>query len=85
MLLTKIINKNIKLSKSIESNPKITGIDYDSRKINKGMIFAAIRGRKNHGIDFCDNALKAGANSILCSKNDFKKVNKKTSKYFNHK
>ena len=46
LLLTKIINKDISLSKSIESNPKITGIDFDSRKIKKGMMFAAIKWRK---------------------------------------
>ena len=74
MLLTKIVSKNIKLSKSIENNPRITGIDYDSRKIKKGMMFAAISGDKLDGIDFCDNALKAGAKSILCSKKDLKKI-----------
>ncbi len=77
MLLTKIINRDISLSKIIENNPKITGIDFDSRKIKKGMMFAAINGKKNNGIDFCDNALKAGANSILCNKKDLKKVIKK--------
>ena len=77
MFLTKIINRDIRLSKRIENNPKITGIDLDSRKIKKGMMFAAISGEKSNGIDFCDNALKAGANSILCNKKDFKKVLKK--------
>ena len=77
MLLTKIINRDIRLSKRIENNPKITGIDLDSRKIKKGMMFAAISGEKSNGIDFCDKALKAGANSILCNKKDFKKVLKK--------
>jgi len=71
LLLTKIINRDIRLSKSIENNPKITGIDFDSRKIKKGMMFAAISGEKSNGIDFCDKALKAGANSILCNKKDF--------------
>ena len=77
LLLTKIINRDISLSKSIESNPKITGIDFDSRKIKKGMMFAAINGKTNNGIDFCDKALKAGANSILCNRKDLKKVFKK--------
>ena len=77
MLLTKIINRDISLSKIIENNPKITGIDFDSRKIKKGMMFAAINGKTNNGIDFCDKALKAGANSILCNRKDLKKVFKK--------
>ena len=41
------------------------------------MIFAAINGENNNGIDFCDKALKAGATSILCSKKDLKKIIKK--------
>ena len=78
MLLTKIINRDISLSKSIENNPKITGIDFDSRKIKKGMMFAAINGKKNNGIDFCDKALKAGAKiEFLCNRKDLKKVIKK--------
>ena len=72
LLLTNLINKDIRLSKSIEDNPIITGIDFDSRKIKKGMMFAAINGENNNGIDFCDKALKAGATTILCSKKDLK-------------
>ena len=77
LLLTNLINKDISLSKSIEDNPIITGIDFDSRKIKKGMMFAAINGENNNGIDFCDKALKAGATSILCSKKDLNKIIKK--------
>ena len=65
MLLTNLINRDISLYKSVEDNPIITGIDFDSRKIKKGMMFAAINGKNNNGIDFCDKALKAGATSIL--------------------
>ena len=72
-----MISKDIRLSKVIESNPKITGINHDSRKIKKGMMFAAIKGEKNNGIEFCDKALKAGAGSILCNKKDLKKIIKK--------
>ena len=72
LLLTKLINKDISLSKSIKDNTIITGLDFDSRKIKKGMMFAAINGENNNGIDFCDKALKAGATSILCSKKDLK-------------
>ena len=77
MFLTNLINKDIRLSKSIEDNPIITGIDFDSRKIKKGMMFAAINGENNNGIDFCDKALKAGATTILCSKKEINKIIKK--------
>ncbi len=77
MLLTNLINRDISLYKSVEDNPIITGIDFDSRKIKKGMMFAAINGKNNNGIDFCDKALKAGATSILCHKKDLNKIIKK--------
>ena len=77
MFLTNLINKDIRLSKSIEDNPIITGLDFDSRKIKKGMMFAAINGENNNGIDFCDKALKAGATTILCSKKEINKIIKK--------
>jgi UDP-N-acetylmuramyl pentapeptide synthase len=74
LFLTNLINKDIRLSKSIEDNPIITGLDFDSRKIKKGMMFAAINGENNNGIDFCDKALKAGATTILCSKKEINKI-----------
>ena len=47
------------------------------QKIKKGMMFAAINGENNNGIDFCDKALKAGATTILCSKKELNKIIKK--------
>ena len=41
------------------------------------MMFAAINGENNNGIDFCDKALKAGATTILCSKKELNKIIKK--------
>ena len=41
------------------------------------MMFAAINGENNNGIDFTDKALKAGATTILCSKKDLNKIIKK--------
>ena len=52
MLLSKIINNDIKLIKRIENDVPISGIDSDSRKIKKGMIFAAIQGDKTNGIKY---------------------------------
>jgi len=77
LLLSKIINKEIKLFKRIENEPRFTGIDYDSRNIKQGMIFAAIEGIKDNGINFCNKAIEAGANTILCDKKYSNKLLKK--------
>ena len=69
MFLSKIINKEIELLKTVENNPKVTGVDFDSKKIKQGMIFAAIEGLNYNGINFCDQAIEAGATTILCKKN----------------
>ncbi|HTZ17089.1 MAG TPA: UDP-N-acetylmuramoyl-L-alanyl-D-glutamate--2,6-diaminopimelate ligase [Dissulfurispiraceae bacterium] len=44
----------------------ITGITYDSRCIEKGFIFAAIRGEKADGHDFIEGAVARGAVAIIC-------------------
>ena len=67
MLLSKIINNDIKLIKRIENDVPISGIDSDSRKIKKGMIFAAIQGDKTNGINYTDKAINAGAKVVLCN------------------
>ena len=45
---------------------EIKGITADSRKVKKGFIFVALPGLKFNGVDFIDDALKAGAIAILC-------------------
>lgn len=80
MLLSKIIDNEIKLLKKIENNISISGIDSDSRKIKKGMIFAAIQGTKTNGINYSDKAINAGAKVILCNIKDSKIIfNKKVN------
>ena len=77
MLLSKVINNDITFVKKIEDNPDITGIDTDSRRIKHGMIFVAVAGVKEKGINFSDKAIEAGAKVILCHKQDSKKILKK--------
>ena len=77
MLLSKVINNDITFVKKIEDNPNITGIDTDSRRIQHGMIFVAVEGVKEKGINFSDKAIEAGAKVILCHKKDSKKILKK--------
>jgi UDP-N-acetylmuramoyl-L-alanyl-D-glutamate--2,6-diaminopimelate ligase len=45
---------------------EIKGITADSRKVEKGFMFVALPGLKFNGVDFIDDALKAGAIAILC-------------------
>jgi UDP-N-acetylmuramoyl-L-alanyl-D-glutamate--2,6-diaminopimelate ligase len=43
----------------------ISGIAYDSRKMDAGYLFAALPGQHFHGLEFLPNALKAGAAAVL--------------------
>ncbi|MCD6336742.1 MAG: UDP-N-acetylmuramoyl-L-alanyl-D-glutamate--2,6-diaminopimelate ligase [Candidatus Marinimicrobia bacterium] len=43
----------------------ITGITYDSRKVNDGTLFVAIKGFNNDGHDHIENALKQGAAAVV--------------------
>lgn len=45
-----------------------SGIEYDSRKVAQGTIFAALEGAKADGHDFIDKALQLGAKMIIVSK-----------------
>lgn len=44
----------------------INGIAYDSRKIQSGWLFAALRGSQVDGHDFIGKAIENGAKAILC-------------------
>jgi len=46
----------------------ITGIKYDSRKINRGDIFVAIKGEILDGHDFIADAIKRGASAVIYMK-----------------
>src|SRR5690349_8212797 len=48
-----------------ESDPEITGIQLDSRRVQPGNLFAALPGLETHGIEFLEQALKNGAAAIL--------------------
>ncbi len=62
---TKKLNKlfeGIKANLPLESIViDVAGIEYDSRKIKKGDLFAAVRGFKTDGHDYLEMAAKAGA------------------------
>jgi UDP-N-acetylmuramoyl-tripeptide--D-alanyl-D-alanine ligase len=49
----------------------VSGISTDSRKIEAGEIFWALKGENYDGHDFAGDALKAGASGVVASRNRF--------------
>ena len=43
----------------------ITGLAHSSKQVRPGFLFAAIRGEKNDGFDFIQEALESGASAVL--------------------
>ena len=68
MKLEKIIEKLEILDHSADlaMDTEITGISYDSRTVQPGHIFVAIRGFESDGHRFIPNAVASGAAVILC-------------------
>ena len=44
----------------------ITGVNIDSRKIEKGHLFVAMKGTQTDGHKFIPKALELGATAVLC-------------------
>ncbi|PKL03576.1 MAG: UDP-N-acetylmuramoyl-L-alanyl-D-glutamate--2,6-diaminopimelate ligase [Spirochaetae bacterium HGW-Spirochaetae-9] len=53
------------LSFSLQGDPEISGIEYDSRKIRGGELFAAFTGLHSDGHDFIEAAIARGAVAIM--------------------
>ncbi len=53
-------------------NPKISGLEYDSRRIKPGDVFVAIRGESSDGNKFIDKAIAAGAVAVVTDSADEK-------------
>lgn len=65
MRLSALIDGIAPLSISMGSDPEISGIEYDSRKVGKGNIFLAFPGLHADGNAFVDAAIKAGAVAVV--------------------
>ena len=65
MLLKQLIKKIPAEKKKI----KIKGLSISSKNVKKGYIFFAIKGSKQNGEKFINEAVKRGAVVIICSKN----------------
>ena len=73
MLLKNLINKIPNHLKGLS----VKGLEINSKKVKKGFIFFAIKGKKFNGENFIDNAIQNGASLIICSKKcKFKSKNK---------
>jgi len=65
------LNEFIKVINGIsnmDSNELIGEIKTDTRKLNKGDIFIALKGKKYNGEDFIENAIKKGAIACVSEK-----------------
>jgi UDP-N-acetylmuramoyl-L-alanyl-D-glutamate--2,6-diaminopimelate ligase len=47
-------------------NRVISGIEFDSRNVNKDSLFVAVKGYKSDGHDFINAAIESGAAAIIC-------------------
>ncbi len=50
---------------SVQGDPAITGLDYDSRRVQSGYIFVAMRGEETDGNRFIDKAIASGAAAVV--------------------
>lgn len=55
----------VKLVVRAGSNPELTGIEYDSRRVRAGALFVAMRGESVDGNQYIAKALEKGAAAIL--------------------
>jgi len=59
--------KNVEVLNSIgDTDVDITGVNIDSRRIEKGHLFVAIPGTQTDGHNFIPKAIEQGATAILC-------------------
>jgi UDP-N-acetylmuramoyl-L-alanyl-D-glutamate--2,6-diaminopimelate ligase len=55
-------------STSGDMNVEIVGISFDSRKVQPGFLFVAVKGTQSDGHEFLDRAISSGAIAIVCEK-----------------
>ena len=66
MKLNEILSKVTPLDIRGNAEVEITGVNIDSRRIEKGHLFVAIKGTKVDGHSFIQKAIDLGAAAILC-------------------
>ena len=61
--------KNVEVLNTIgQAEVEITGVNIDSRRIEKGHLFVAIPGTVTDGHKFIPKAIELGASAVLCEK-----------------
>ena len=66
MKLNEILSKVKTLDIVGNNDVEITGVNIDSRRIENGHLFVAIRGTQVDGHSFIQKAIDLGADAILC-------------------
>ncbi len=68
MILSDLIN-GIQVTKSIGSGElNISGISIDSKKVEKGFLFVALKGEKTDGHKYIESAVSNGASAVIAEK-----------------
>lgn len=49
-------------------DPEIVGLEYDSRRVERGFCFIAVMGVANDGHDYIDSAIERGASAVICQR-----------------
>ena len=65
MLLKNLINTPAIGKRKIQ----VKGLAINSKEVKKDFIFFAIKGEKNNGEKFINEAIKKGASVVVCAKN----------------
>jgi len=72
MQLTKIIHQVPDILETLGNQSiEVTGVSYDSRQVQEGHLFIAVRGLITDGHDFIYAAIEAGAKIIVYDRKDF--------------
>jgi UDP-N-acetylmuramoyl-L-alanyl-D-glutamate--2,6-diaminopimelate ligase len=66
MNLDNLISKLALKKRQGDQNPEIKGIAFDSRLVSQGFLFVAVKGNVVDGHDYIEQAIRLGANSIVC-------------------
>ena len=64
----KLILKNIIKT---DTTFDVSGLSLNTKTINKGDVFVALQGEKNHGVEFIEDAIEKGCIAVLVDGKDF--------------